>query len=212
MGFAEIITAIGGSAVLFGAMAWLVRSAINHFLSKDLEKFKLNLQRETQQELMRLQSSLQLVALEHQIRFSKLHERRAQIIAELYSRVVELYRAASTFVRLYQSLDEAKNRENIKSLWTAADKFINYFDKHRIYFNENTCTTIDSFNEALSKACSNLIFFIQDASALNLTSGHIWNEWSKAMTLMEGDVPKIRKSLEGSFREILGVLEPERLT
>jgi 7-cyano-7-deazaguanine synthase in queuosine biosynthesis len=212
MGFGEIITAIGGSAVLFGAMAWLVRSVINHFLSKDLEKFKLNLQRESQQELMRLQSSLQLVELEHQIRFSKLHERRAEIIAELYTRAVGLYRAASAFVKLYQSLDEAKNKENIKSLWNAADKFRNYFDEHRIYFNENTCTTIDSFNEALSKACSNLIVFIQDAPALNLTTAQIWDEWNKTMTLMEGDVPKIRKSLEESFREILGVLKPERLT
>jgi hypothetical protein len=208
MGFGEIITAIGGSAVLFGAMAWLVRSVINHFLSKDLEKFKLNLQRESQQELMRLQSSLQLVELEHQIRFSELHERRAEIIAELYSRAVGLYRAASAFVKLYQSLNEVKNRENIKSLWNAADKFRNYFDKHRIYFNENTCTTIDSFNEALSKACSNLIVFIQDAPALSLTAAQIWDEWNKAMALMEGDVPKIRKSLEESFRKILGVLRP----
>jgi len=163
MGFKEIITAIGGSAVLFAAMAWLTRSVIIHFLSRDLEKFKLKLQEESQLELIRLQSSLQLVEFEHQIRFSKLHERRAEIIADLYSKAVELHRRASTFVRLYQSLDEDKNKENTKDLWKAADEFRNYFDKHRIYFNKDTCTTIDSFNEALSQASSNLIFFIKCA-------------------------------------------------
>jgi len=208
MGFNEIIAAIGGSAVLFAAMAWLTRSVINHFLSRDLEKFKLKLQEESQQELMRLQSSLQLVAFEHQIRFSQLHERRAKIIAELYSKVVELYRKVSTFVRLYKSLEEAKNKENIKDLWKAADEFQNYFDKHRIYFNKDTCTIIDSFNEALSQASSNLIVFIQNAPQITLTAKQIWDEWNKSMKLIEDTVPKIKESLERSFREILGVLKP----
>ena len=212
MGFKEIITAIGGSAVLFAAMAWLTRSVIIHFLSRDLEKFKLKLQEESQLELIRLQSSLQLVEFEHQIRFSKLHERRAEIIADLYSKAVELHRRASTFVRLYQSLDEDKNKENTKDLWKAADEFRNYFDKHRIYFNKDTCTTIDSFNEALSQASSNLIFFIQNAPPLNLTTDQIWDEWNKSMTLIEDNVPKMKESLEKSFREILGVLKPEGIT
>ena len=214
MEFSELITAIGGSAILFAAMAWLTRSVINHLLSKDLEIFKLKLQEESQQELIRLQSSVQLVQLEHQVRFTKLHERRAEIIAELYSKVVELHRSTSDFVRFYQSVDGLKNKEHIKSLWTATDEFRNYFEKHRIYFNQDTCTNIDSLNEALSQACSNLVVFIQDAPALKLTSDQIWNEWNKAMTIMEGDVPKIKNSLEESFRDLLGVLKPisEKLT
>ena len=146
MEFSELITAIGGSAILFAAMAWFTRSVINHLLSKDLEIFKLKLQEESQQELIRLQSSVQLVQLEHQVRFTKLHERRAEIIAELYSKVVELHRATSDFVRFYQSVDGLKNKEHIKSLWSATDEFRNYFEKHRIYFNQDTCTNIDSLN------------------------------------------------------------------
>ena len=65
MSIEQVITAIGGSAVLFGAMAWLARSIITHVLSKDIEKHKINLQAESQKELVRLQSTLQLVEFEH---------------------------------------------------------------------------------------------------------------------------------------------------
>jgi len=214
MGFGEIIVAIGGSGVLFATMAWLMRSIINHFLSKDLESFKLILQKESQQELMRLQSSLQLIQLEHQVRFTKLHENRARIIAEIYSRLVKLHRTASTFVRMYHSVDDTKNKENIKQLWGCLDNFTEYFEKHRIYFNQNTCSEIDCLINALSKAVSTLIFFIQEAGAIEPTTHEVYIEWDKAMTIMEGDVPKIKKSLEGSFRGLLGVLTPvsERLT
>jgi hypothetical protein len=35
-------------------------------------------------EIERLKTSLQMTALEHQVRFSKLHEKRAKVIADLY--------------------------------------------------------------------------------------------------------------------------------
>ena len=40
-----IISSIGGSAALFAVVAWLARSLIKHFLEKDLESFKLNLEK-----------------------------------------------------------------------------------------------------------------------------------------------------------------------
>ncbi|GAI42938.1 unnamed protein product, partial [marine sediment metagenome] len=86
-----IISTIGGSAILIGAVAWVVKSVINHALSRDIEKFKLILQNESQQELMRLQSSLQLHEFEHQIRFSQLHERLGIATIEVYDRLKRLY-------------------------------------------------------------------------------------------------------------------------
>jgi hypothetical protein len=41
----EIATTLGLSALLVSAVAWLARSIIMHVLSKDIEKFKLQLQK-----------------------------------------------------------------------------------------------------------------------------------------------------------------------
>ena len=73
---ALIISSILGSATLFAVVAWLTRSLIKHFFERDLVRFKLNLEK---------------ISFEHQIRFSKLHEIRAQIIADLYGRLYEFH-------------------------------------------------------------------------------------------------------------------------
>jgi hypothetical protein len=210
MGTGEIITAIGGSAALFGAMAWLARSVITHVLSRDLEKFKTNLQAETQQELIRLQSSLQLVEFEHQVRFSRLHERQVDIVSEMYSRLVLLHRTASTFVRYYHSVDAQTKNEHVRQLWDAADKFNDYFEKHRIYFAKDVCSKIQGLNSKLSEACSQLVFFFQEAAAIKVTEDQIWEIWNKGMETIESEVPKIKELLEQSFRELLGVLQPTK--
>jgi hypothetical protein len=43
--------------------------------------------------------------------------------------------------------------------------------------------------------------------AIEINSDQIWSEWNRAMDKIESDVPKIKKSLEDSFRDLLGVFE-----
>ena len=38
--YEEIIKLLGGTAIIVAAVAWLIRSLIVHFLSKDVEKYK----------------------------------------------------------------------------------------------------------------------------------------------------------------------------
>jgi len=207
MNIEQVITAIGGSAVLFGAMAWLARSIITHVLSKDIEKHKINLQAESQKELVRLQSSLQLVEFEHQVRFSQLHERKVTIIEEMYSRLVGLHRSASTFVKYYQSVDGQKKKDYLQQLWNAADSHNEYFDKHRIFFQQELCLKIDDFNNKLSQACSQLAFFFQEERVIEVSDQQIWEAWNNAMQTMDSEVPVIKQLLEQNFRQELGVLQ-----
>lgn len=191
MGIAEIvITSVLGSGVLLGAVAWLVRSLMLHLLSKDLESFK---------------GQLQLAAFEHQVRFSQLHERRASILAELYSKVVQLHRTASSFVHWYQSANDADKKRRLKLLWQAADEYVGYFEQHRIYFDETTCAKVDSLNDALSKATSVLAVIAEEREYLAVTDEQIFDEWKKAVAVLDMDAPKLKKSLEDCFRQILGV-------
>lgn len=41
----ELLKFVGGGAVLLTVVAWLVRSLILHLLTKDIEKYKLDLKR-----------------------------------------------------------------------------------------------------------------------------------------------------------------------
>jgi hypothetical protein len=85
-----VFTTIGGGAVLLGAAAYLIRAALTQRLLLDAEGFKSQLKASADAEVERLKVSLQMSALEHEVRFSKLHEKRAEVIAELYGRLVEI--------------------------------------------------------------------------------------------------------------------------
>jgi len=87
---------------LFGAAAWLIRSLIQHSLFKDLERFRLELTTQHHIALERAKSDLQRLFREHEIRFSHLHEKRAQIIAELHQLTVETNDAAEACIEAFR--------------------------------------------------------------------------------------------------------------
>jgi CRISPR/Cas system CMR subunit Cmr4 (Cas7 group RAMP superfamily) len=101
MGLLEaVIVAIGGQTLLIGAFAYLTKSLLSQWLAKEMKRHESDLNQESKQfelELKgkydaaaeRLKSELQLHASEHHVRFTKLHERRADVIAEAYRLLVE---------------------------------------------------------------------------------------------------------------------------
>ena len=95
-----VFTTIGGGTVLLGTAAYLIKTALAQRLLLDAEGFKAQLKTSADVEIERLKVSLQMSALEHQVRFSKLHEKRAEVIAELYRRLVELSMLAHQYAQV----------------------------------------------------------------------------------------------------------------
>jgi hypothetical protein len=182
-----IISSIGGSAVLFAAVAWLARSVVKHFLDRDLANFKLKLER---------------ASYEHQIRFSKLHEIRAQIIAELYGRLFEFHWAVCGFLRDFHKANHDAKR--IQDLDIKSYDFKDYFDKHRIHFTENICHKVDELVNALYSAYVPLQAIGSDSDRYDKQSRQDWNKCAK---IVQEKYPEIMESLESDFRKILGVTE-----
>jgi predicted secreted protein len=82
----QLITTFGGGAAVLAAAAWLVRTALNHALDRDAETFKARLKADADVEVEKLKSSLQMAAYEHETKFSTLHAKRAEVIAEIFRR------------------------------------------------------------------------------------------------------------------------------
>ena len=84
----QFVTMLGGFGMLVFALSWLARTLVSYFLSKDVEKYKASLRTETDIELERLRAQLQIENFRRQIRFSKLHEKQAEVLAQLYSLIL----------------------------------------------------------------------------------------------------------------------------
>ena len=208
----NIFESLGMFLIASGVLAFLIRSFFSHQLLKDIERFKAELQQKSQLEIEQFKSALELTAFEHQTRFIKLHEKRADIIGEMYGKIVDLYETASIFVRSFQSVNTTRKQEFRKELWHSADEFKSYFNKHRIYFNEDVCKVIESLNDKLSEACSALAFISQEGAAVEISNENLFKLWDKGMTVLEKDAPNIKNALESEFRELLGVVQPPKIS
>ena len=140
----EVIKFLGGSALLLAAVAWLIRSLVSHFLSKDVEEFKTQLQSQSAVTLERLRHDLRLVAAQHENQIRLLQESRAAVIAELYSKLIDFVGTAESFASYAEWEGEPSKEEKAKTLGEKAGDFRNYFLRHKIYFTDNTCEKVES--------------------------------------------------------------------
>lgn len=201
-----IISSIGGSAILFGALAWLTKSIITHLLSKDIDQFKANLQLEAQKEMAQIQSTLGIEAFEHQIRFSRLHEKRAEIISQIYSDIFDLHSSVDNFVRLLPSSSSDENNTNLHKIWDSADRLKTSFGKNKIFFNKTICEKISTLNEIMSRPVGEIVIHLE------INKEQDWKilgkKYNYALDILEQKVPLIKSELESDFRNLLGVLAP----
>jgi len=138
------------------------------------------------------------VSSEHQIRFSKLHEKRAEIIAELYRRLNNFHWAVCAFLRDFHTTKNDK--KEFKKLDDKSYEFTDYFHNHRIYFNENICSKINELVDALYSAYVPL-------ESRDSNDKYLKEDWNNCAEIVQKQYPKIKESLESDFRKILGVSE-----
>jgi hypothetical protein len=145
----EVVTTVGSTAVggmvLVSAAAWLIRTALTEKLARDAEAFRARLKADADTEIEQLKSSLEKTAFEHQVRYSKLHEKRAEVIAELHKRLVDAFWNGQRFVLtsennpgLGQAEEYAKARQHIQ-------EFVNFFEIHQIYLPTRACALVEKF-------------------------------------------------------------------
>lgn len=81
-------------------LGWLLRTILTHVLAKDLEVFKAKLTAEAASASENLRARFELAAKEHEARFSVLHQRRAEVIADLYGQLEHAHTRAKLLKRL----------------------------------------------------------------------------------------------------------------
>lgn len=141
----SVLFAFGGNALLLLVLGWLARSLGSQFLAKDLARFKADLAAASSSTTEHLKHELQRAALEHQIRFSKLHERRAEVIAQLYGLLVEAHWASQSFISLAEFSGEPSKQEKYAEAMNRAADFYRFFDKNRIWLPEGLCRQLEQF-------------------------------------------------------------------
>ena len=182
-------------SVAISIIAFIVRSIIKQLLDKDLENYKT-----------KINAQAEKIRFEHQVRFSKLHERRAEVIAELYGKLVEANHAAGSLASPAEYKGEPSKKEKAQTAYQAIQSFYKYFSERRIYLSKDLCAKIESLYLEFMKLTNQLAFFFQDrefSNKMEIEKLNVWREsWNK---ISEGDIKEALEALADEFRKILGV-------
>lgn len=201
----EIAKFLGGFAILIAGFAWLARTLISQFFSRNLEEFKANIKHEGQLELQRLGYELHLAAVEHQYRAATLLKRRAIIIAHLYRLLQEFVRAASSYSSIVEWSGEPSKDAKAKSLAEKASELQSYYLSHRIYFPKAICLEIDKFWAEVIGPTATYSFWRKQEGRSGAAAQRADESWSAAYEAMQKKVPPLLEAIEDEFRSLIGV-------
>jgi len=173
--------------------------------TSELESLKYELKSKGDASIEQLKSRLQQAALEHQVRFSKLHEKRAQVIDDVYQLLVDLQTGYAQFLLVDryehdpEKLLEGRNKIN-KSMVDAAI----VIEKHRIYLPKDVCASLKAFVENMMRNASDVGIYANIGNyATTETVKERQAVFEAAYEALQRDFPIARAALETEFRSLL---------
>ena len=146
---------------------------------------------------------MQKLAFEHQFRFSKLHEKRAEVMAELYRLLVVTEKDCQRFTLdvVLSNEDQQHIEELLRAAAKSADKLKSYFGVNQIYFDESLCVVLKSFVDESFKVA---VYYYESSEKISAREKDaLKNFWDKSMN----EIPLIKREIENNFRMLMGNMQ-----
>lgn len=195
----EILKAIGGTAALAATAAWLIRSLVGFWLSKDVEAYKQRLQAASQRELTEYKTELDRINKELEIRFSVLQTKRAENLTELYGFVQEAHDHAVALTGAIQRVGLENQQRRAAAAFESARTAFREFKRRRLYLSLE-----------LADKVKKLLMDLLDASLPSVgsqrgayTEAEV-REAALKFEAKEHELDEVLGTIEKEFRSILG--------
>ncbi len=162
-------------------------------------------------------NKLDLLKIEHQIRFSKLNEERGNVIKEIFQSLYNLEEKLKTLTTTAQGPDWINDNVREESAIKQLNQTKDLLEVNRIFFSENQCNSIEkTLNECLDvidrmcKAKQNYTFREQirvsgGADTFTNDDENPLKIWQSAEKKVKKEIKEERLKLAKEFRDLIGV-------
>ena len=188
------------TAVLGGLLVWLFKELFKMRFSRDLEKYK---------------GEIDNYFYKEKLRFSRLYEERAIVIKDLYIRLKRYNESLKKNLSDIEKLSEVdwdQKNENIDKTLSIANEFGEYYLQNRILLEKAICEKIDKLEASQFDSLKKIMIshllasdMPSDKSLEDKVQEALEYE-QKLKVIIENDIPAIESELEQDFRDILGVI------
>lgn len=196
------ITSSSVAIVLVSALGWLGRKIAERWFLKNLEKYKAKLQMENAKELERLRTDLGLESLKQQIQFSTLHSKRAEVIEELYKRIVAAEKDFYSLTSIVEFEGEPSREEKAQQAHKSGLALQTYMNDYRIYFGKELGESFNKYSEGLFEVFAKFQLSSQEPVGSDLK----YKNWTESYKQLADHVSSIKQRIEDDFRKLIGVV------
>ncbi|WP_143562289.1 hypothetical protein [Shewanella sp. UCD-KL12] len=213
-----VIGAVGGaSLIIFSLSSWLGKVWASRLMQAEVSKHA--------EKLESLKSEFKKLETEHTVRFTRLHEKQAEIIAQLYNKLYEVNRCRDTLTLQLQCREikekyekEYKTYESweyvygvhtltdeeqamVGALKDSVNDLSNFYGRHKLYLSSQCCdlmSRVTQLSSFISMNYSNLA--LKDESGNYRVNPKVPEMWNSSI----GAIHTILPLLDGEFKEIIG--------
>ena len=198
----EVTKFVIPSTFLIGAVGWLTRSLIKHYLDKDLNSSKLKIESEAKRQIESYKSQLELERSKLQTRYSGIFEKQAEAILRLYKDLESFSQKAEFALGL--AATDPDTKEEFKHIYY---ELKDNYSKDRIFLPsdiDDLCRHFFSqmfINVWVYSRYEEGMRFLPDETKFD----EIWGKQEKALEIVQVELPKIKSELIQKFRFLLGI-------
>jgi hypothetical protein len=213
---ASIILSLGGGGgIVFALSSYLGKTWADRALENlRHEHAALNLELTHKLDLVTQQAKtlLQMRATEHQVRFAKLHEKRAEVIAELYALFVTAYWDLQRYHQWFTFEGGPTQDEQATSAWRSLSQAYIFFEKNRIYLSDSLSGTLDKFFERGKSLTFRVQFFESIPDKTPETTRLHLDARKQGLDALTTELPEMKQRLDAEFKKLLEPAEPPPAT
>jgi len=197
----EILGITIGSVTIGGIIIFLGKIIINKVFDVAFKDFE---------------NKLELLKIEHQIRFSKLHDERADLLKKMYHELYELIKALRQLTASFQGQEWTEDKTSLETATNKLKDCIDLFEPNRIFFPKLFCDKLEENLEQSRLAIYGWRVTVKkgkrEEDSIIKRMPNPYNEgdtsidwWRKIEEKITCELEDNRKKLADDFRKLIGV-------
>lgn len=188
-------------ALVLAALTYLTKSLIEHWLDKDVDKFKSRIEKEANLEIEKYKNQLDVERLRLQISYGGIFEKQATAILELHQHLLDLETAASDALH-----NAGTNRDRSIAFGKVWKEALKAYHENRILIPQEIDTNLEQF---LNTSYQSVFTYLgKDEARIERMTDEQFEQFSieqdSAINLLQEKLPSIKLQLIYAMRNTIG--------
>ncbi|MFL5330231.1 MAG: hypothetical protein ACJ8C4_15125 [Gemmataceae bacterium] len=199
----EWMKLLGGTAAFVVMGAWLTRSLVLHWLSKDIERHKSQLKYQADRDIDLVRNELRQAGFQFEKRFGFLHEQMAKTLIDCYPLLVDVKRSVQSYLSVMEWTGEPPKEEKLKLVREKVITFDEFFSKKRLLFPKHLATMIDETLDVAMGAIRDFRDGLERERSSRQTKDPM-DHWSKAFATVREKIKPLFEAMDDEIQRLLG--------